>query len=270
MGDRKINAAAAALCFAPDSSDDDNIFDDDEQPVFLSKDFLVSVSLDSLDEKPEKLKQVQRYESYLQSMLAIGEGETIIELGVSIDDALQRGLSQKDLEISEAKHDRIVKNVGAVATHLVTKQSGGLFTSTYLVRNEIEAEDFIEVRVAVVGNVDAGKSTLLGVLTHSTLDDGRGLARQKLFRHKHEFESGRTSSVGNDILGFGVDGKVINRPDNHSGHLDWVKICHDSAKVITFIDLAGHEKYLKTTIFGMTGHVPDYTMLMVRSHFIHT
>lgn len=56
--------------------------------------------------------------------------------------------------------------------------------------------------MAVVGNVDAGKSTLLGVLTHGELDNGRGLARQKLFRHKHEAETGRTSSVGNDILGF--------------------------------------------------------------------
>jgi len=34
-------------------------------------------------------------------------------------------------------------------------------------------------------------------------------------------------------------------------------------KVITFIDLAGHEKYLKTTVFGMTGHLPDFCMLMV-------
>lgn len=53
----------------------------------------------------------------------------------------------------------------------------------------------------MVGNVDAGKSTLLGVLTHGELDNGRGHARQRLFRHKHEMESGRTSSVGNDILG---------------------------------------------------------------------
>uniref|UniRef100_A0A673NIB6 Tr-type G domain-containing protein n=1 Tax=Sinocyclocheilus rhinocerous TaxID=307959 RepID=A0A673NIB6_9TELE len=62
------------------------------------------------------------------------------------------------------------------------------------------------LRVAVVGNVDAGKSTLLGVLTHGELDNGRGFARQKLFRHKHEMESGRTSSVGNDILGFDQEG----------------------------------------------------------------
>lgn len=58
-----------------------------------------------------------------------------------------------------------------------------------------------------MGNVDAGKSTLLGVLTHGELDNGRGYARQRLFRHKHEMESGRTSSVGNDILGFDSMGK---------------------------------------------------------------
>ena len=70
-------------------------------------------------------------------------------------------------------------------------------------------------RVAVVGNVDAGKSTLLGVLTHGELDNGRGMARQRLFRHKHEMESGRTSSVGNDILGFDSLGNVVNKPDPH-------------------------------------------------------
>lgn len=36
--------------------------------------------------------------------------------------------------------------------------------------------------------------------------------------------------------------------------------------MITFIDLAGHEKYLKTTIFGMTGHAPDFCMLMIGSN----
>lgn len=56
-------------------------------------------------------------------------------------------------------------------------------------------------------------------------------------------------------------GKVVNRPEH--GNLDWVKICEQSAKVVTFIDLAGHERYLKTTVFGMTGHAPDFGMLMI-------
>jgi len=90
-------------------------------------------------------------------------------------------------------------------------------------------------RVAVVGNVDAGKSTLLGVLTHAELDNGRGYARQKLFRHKHEMESGRTSSVGNDILGFDSRGCIVNKPDH--GSLDWVKICEKASKVINYVYL---------------------------------
>jgi GTPase len=56
-----------------------------------------------------------------------------------------------------------------------------------------------EVRCAVVGNVDSGKSTTLGVLTRGGLDDGRGRARVGLFRHKHEIETGRTSSVGMEV-----------------------------------------------------------------------
>jgi GTPase len=32
---------------------------------------------------------------------------------------------------------------------------------------------------------------------------------------------------------------------------------------MSLVDLCGHEKYLKTTIFGMTGLVPDYAMVVV-------
>lgn len=81
----------------------------------------------------------------------------------------------------------------------------------FLVQFKLYFVTLVSHRVAVVGNVDAGKSTLLGVLTHGELDNGRGFARQKLFRHKHEMESGRTSSVGNDILGFDQEGQVRGR-----------------------------------------------------------
>lgn len=50
---------------------------------------------------------------------------------------------------------------------------------------------------------------MLGVLVKGSLDDGRGKARVNLFRHKHEIESGRTSSVGMEIMGFDSQGNVI-------------------------------------------------------------
>ena len=41
------------------------------------------------------------------------------------------------------------------------------------------------------------------------------------------------------------------------------KIVEESEKLVTFIDLCGHEKYLKTTIFGLVGLCPDYAMILV-------
>ena len=50
---------------------------------------------------------------------------------------------------------------------------------------------------------------MLGVLVKGTLDDGRGKTRVNLFRHKHEIESGRTSSVGMEIMGFDTRGEIV-------------------------------------------------------------
>ncbi|TFK44701.1 P-loop containing nucleoside triphosphate hydrolase protein [Crucibulum laeve] len=123
-----------------------------------------------------------------------------------------------------------------------------------------------EVRCAVVGNVDSGKSTTLGVLTRGGLDDGRGRARVGLFRHKHEIETGRTSSVGMEILGFAPSGKaILPNNTNPAGRdkLGWEEISTQSAKIVSFIDLAGHERYLKTTLYGLTSGAPSCVILMV-------
>merc|ERR1719419_1927627 len=200
--------------------------------------------------------------SKVKELMEEGRGETIMELGAGED---TEGLSEEEMQASVATLKSIADILEADCNMLRSKPcDGGKRTEQWLIRHKSDTRDFMEIRVAVVGNVDAGKSTLLGVLTHGELDNGRGHARLKLFRHKHEAESGRTSSVGNDILGFDSAGQVVNKPEH--GALDWVRVCENSSKVITFIDLAGHEKYLKTTVFGMTGHAPDFGMLMVGSN----
>ncbi|XP_028266514.1 GTP-binding protein 1-like [Parambassis ranga] len=210
----------------------------------------------------------EQYDSllrHLRERIDEGCGETIYVVGMGSDGG-DYGLNEKDMDASVATVQSLCEQIEADLILLRERTDTGGKIQDYLIRRRVGEQDFLEVRVAVVGNVDAGKSTLLGVLTHGELDNGRGFARQKLFRHKHEMESGRTSSVGNDILGFDQEGQVVNKPDSHGGGLDWTKICEKSSKVITFIDLAGHEKYLKTTVFGMTGHLPDFCMLMVGSN----
>jgi len=68
-----------------------------------------------------------------------------------------------------------------------------------------------------------------------------------VLRHKHEIDSGRTSSVGMEILGF--DAKSVPVPTmTHGRNAPWDEICGKAAKVLSFIDLAGHERYLKVHI----------------------
>lgn len=127
-------------------------------------------------------------------------GETIYEIGIG-EDASDTGLDPEEYAASLATLQSLATTLNADCVELRQRRGEkGTNIGQYLIREKLDETDFMEIRVAVVGNVDAGKSTLLGVLTHGELDNGRGYSRQRLFRHKHEMESGRTSSVGNDIL----------------------------------------------------------------------
>lgn len=46
----------------------------------------------------------------------------------------------------------------------------------------------------------------------------------------------------------------------------WCDVMKKSKKIINFLDLCGHEKYLKTTIYGMMSYSPDYAMIIVGSN----
>lgn len=122
-------------------------------------------------------------------------------------------------------------------------------------------------RIAVVGNVDAGKSTLIGTLTTSFLDDGRGSSRTAIMKHRHEIESGRTSTASSHLLGFRHSGEPIAGRDkiraNKMKSED--EIARESYRIITLMDLAGHEKYLKTTIHGVSSGFADYGLILVNS-----
>ena len=105
-------------------------------------------------------------------------------------------------------------------------------------------EKVTEARIGVIGSVDSGKSTITGVLTKEVLDDGRGSARALVMRHPHEIISGRTSCIISHY---------IRKKDEVTGE----------ERNTTFIDLAGHEKYLKTTINGIHRCQVDYAMVIV-------
>lgn len=97
-----------------------------------------------------------------------------------------------------------------------------------------------EVIFGLLGSVDSGKSTLLGLLTKNKLDkielydDGAGSLRNKVLRFDHERKNGQTSSIN---------------------------LLHNER--YSFVDLAGHQKYLKTTIKGVTKYNIDYCFILI-------
>lgn len=121
-----------------------------------------------------------------------------------------------------------------------------------------QGDDVKELRIATLGNVDAGKTTLTSVLINGVPDNGRGSARLGIMKYKHEQESGRTSTI----------------TDHYFRVQDPLK--KDRTFVGVFRDLAGHGSYFKTTVRGMcrplhyamlTIAANDGVMDMTREHF---
>ena len=68
-----------------------------------------------------------------------------------------------------------------------------------------------------------------------------------ILRHQHELEV-RTGY--HHVLGFDTKGTITNYSDLSPKRKE---IVQDSSKLLTFMDTAGHERFLKTTAFGLTG-----------------
>lgn len=94
---------------------------------------------------------------------------------------------------------------------------------------------------AVIGNVDAGKSSLIGVLKSKELDNGKGRARENIMKLKHEILSGNTTN-----------GNLVKIRSNDS-----------SDKYVRLLDIAGHDRYFNNSMRAMTEYNPSYAMLVV-------
>jgi len=231
-----------------------------------------------------------RLRAALHARLFDGQGEALLELG-PVDPGQADGFLAR---LSDVATSSLGASCQLIHQRASATRGDSRIRLDVLVRLPPSDDRHLNLRCAVIGNVDAGKSTLVGVLVGGALDNGRGSARLKVLKHKHEAESGRTSSISEDQhLGFDEHGKVMNAqavtnpvlPAGADGAAqpasaaaaagteggkgvpragsNWQEVVQRSSKVVSFIDLAGHEKYLKTTMFGLTAHDPDYALVVV-------
>ncbi|KAJ3106182.1 GTP binding protein [Phlyctochytrium bullatum] len=231
----------------------------------------VEYKLKLVNPPPER---VEHLITQMKWRLAEGHGEAMYEIGVA-DNGQLIGLNPRDLEASLATlrlmGSRLSADVSIIRVRDVTPSSTKdtkdserelRYVAEVLVRKCLtDDQHFLEIRVAILGGADAGKSTLVGVLAHSEFDNGRGKSRLNLLRHRHEIETGRTSSISHQIIGFNPRGDLINYGSTNVA--TWEQVCELASKVVTFLDTCGHPKYQRTTISGISGHSPDYACLIL-------
>ncbi|KAI9792001.1 MAG: hypothetical protein M1833_001285 [Piccolia ochrophora] len=143
--------------------------------------------------------------------------------------------------------------------------------------SQVQSDDAIDahsvteqLRVSLTGATMSGKSSLLGTLSTATLDNGRGKSRLSLLRHRHELASGVTSSVTQELVGYRSSSKaddsvteVVNFASGNVSSWTDIHASTESERLVFFADSAGHPRYWRTTVRGLLGWAPHWTLLCV-------
>jgi GTPase len=153
----------------------------------------------------------------------------------------------------------------------------GPSTSDADTTTEIAQSKTEQLRISLTGSSASGKSSLLGTLSTSTLDNGRGKSRLSLLRHRHEIASGITSSVAQELIGYrfapGAEGSgqtpkesedVINYA---TGNVSSWNDMHGYADRLVFLsDSPGLARFSKSAIRTLTSWQPHWTIVCVAAN----
>lgn len=128
-----------------------------------------------------------------------------------------------------------------------------------------------QIRVSIAGPSSSGKSSLLGTLTTSTLDNGRGKSRLSLLKHRHEISSGITSSVAQELIGYssattsGPDRSVVvvNYASGNVTSWNDIHTAASGGRLAFISDLPGLPRYMKSTLRGLLSWAPHYIILCI-------
>ncbi|KAL8924462.1 MAG: hypothetical protein Q9172_002672 [Xanthocarpia lactea] len=130
-----------------------------------------------------------------------------------------------------------------------------------------------QLRVSLTGSTTSGKSSLLGTLSTSTLDNGRGKSRLSLLKHRHEIASGVTSSVTGSLIGYqnadltnnGDTSRyqVINYASGNTSSWTDIHSASNPGRLVYLNDSAGHPKFRRTTVRGLVSWAPHWTICCI-------
>ncbi|PGH18976.1 hypothetical protein AJ79_00009 [Helicocarpus griseus UAMH5409] len=167
-------------------------------------------------------------------------------------------LTQSDERLSGGdRHQSSHPKVSVTVSHPVTEEKTVLSTP--------------QLHIAMAGPSTAGKSSLLGTLSTSVLDNGRGKSRLSLLKHRHEIASGITSSIAQELIGYAAPNidesqptpDVVNYASGNVTAWNDIHAAAEGGRLVFLSDLPGSTRYLKSTLRGLVSWEPHYLLLCV-------
>lgn len=189
-----------------------------------------------------------------------GRCEAYYYLGIE-DDGVVGDITEETLDNST----RIIKNVANNCFASVTnvdkiKISEDRYVAEITIQKLSDNLVVEEFRTCVLGASGHGKTTILGNLIYHQNDDENGLSRMLILNYDHEKNTGITSSVKHNIIGF-KEGKLINFKSQRIS--TWESIVTSSDKIISLFDLPGSVKYIRTLLFGILTTKPHFITIVI-------
>jgi GTPase len=198
-----------------------------------------------------------KFKTQLIWRLSEGQSKAIYYIGIE-DNGQLSGLTIDVLQNSINNFTKIIKSINASIVSTQIEYIGKSVYAKIIVHKLDNYHISTELNIGLLGGSNNGKSSFLGMITFDIKDDGNGLARANILTHDHEKQSGMTSSIKYEIIGYSDD-KYINYNSNFV--YSWEYIIKRSKVIINLIDLPGNYKYIKTTLFGLMAHRPNHALI---------
>lgn len=239
---------------------------------------LVGLTYDELDESLAVLRAMASSlgcKLTLLRRIIVGDCQWLEKAGKTMNTApnlrkeklwVTEALISPDLDSVESKHSVVPSS---------TKTNRVVVTEPLLVIGETQSKGPVtgQLRVSLTGSTTSGKSSLLGTLSTSTLDNGRGKSRLSLLKHRHEIASGVTSSVTGSLIGYhdfkpadgdGIPGvQVINYASGNVSSWTDIHSASDPGRLVFLNDSAGHPRFRRTTVRGLVSWAPHWTICCI-------
>ena len=164
-------------------------------------------------------------------------------------------VSKEEMEKAIANLKEIAHSIGAGLLVLNTQSWEKGVTAQVIVRGREMQSVLMDVRVALIGESQVGKSTLIGAFTKGVKENGKGSARNAILLHQHERKLGFTATVTQHLLSFDSNGKILRKKS--------INPVSSASKFLSLIDLPGKIKYRNTLLYGLISQSPDYAILMI-------